>query len=77
MNDKGVNQTTRMHRLVCAFVVSKQQSQGFSHQGPYDVEAQASWPPPAYKLESYALYGKQIKMLLIYLYVFAEQWTLW
>ena len=26
-------------RLVCAFVVRKQRSQGFLHRGPYDVEA--------------------------------------
>ena len=45
-NNKGADQTARMHRLFCAFVVRKEQSQGFSHRGPYDVEAQASWPPP-------------------------------
>ena len=48
MNNKGADQTARMHRLVCAFVVCKQQSQGVSHGGPYDVEAHASWPPPGY-----------------------------
>ena len=47
-NNKGVDQTARMRRLVCAFVVHKQQFQGFSRRGPYDDEAQASWPPPAY-----------------------------
>ena len=44
-NNKSVDQTARMRRLVCAFVVSKKQYQGFSRQGPYDVEAQASWLP--------------------------------
>ena len=39
-NNKGSDQPARMRRLVCAFVVPKQQSQGFSHWGPYDVEAQ-------------------------------------
>ena len=38
-------------RLVCAFVVCRQQSQGFSHRGSYDVEVQASWPPPGYAPE--------------------------
>ena len=28
-NNKGADQTARMRRLVCAFVVRKQQSQGF------------------------------------------------
>ena len=37
-----------MCRLVCAFVVYKQQSQGVSHRGPCDAEANASWPPPCY-----------------------------
>ena len=47
-NNKGADQTAWMHRLVCAFVVRKQQSQGGSCRGPYDVEAHASWPPPCY-----------------------------
>ena len=38
-NNKGPDQTA----LVFAFVVCKQQSQGFWHRGTYDVEAQASW----------------------------------
>ena len=40
--------TFQMHMLDCAFVVGKQQSQGFSRRGPYDVESQASWPPSGY-----------------------------
>ena len=36
----------RMCRLLFAFVVHKQKSQGFLRQGPYDVEAQGSWHPP-------------------------------
>ena len=28
-----------MSKLICAFVVRKQQSQGFSRRGPFDVEA--------------------------------------
>ena len=47
-NNKGADQTARMRMLVCAFVVGKQQIQVFSRWGPYDVEAQASWPPPGY-----------------------------
>ena len=47
-NNKGADQTDRMRSLVCAFVVCKQPSQGFSRRGPYDIEAQASWPPPGY-----------------------------
>ena len=47
-NNKGADQTARMRRLVCGFVVRKQQSQGFSHRGPYGVEVQAFWPPPGY-----------------------------
>ena len=47
-NNKSADQTAQMGRLVCAFVVRKQQSQGFSHRGPYDVEAQASWPLSGY-----------------------------
>ena len=46
VNNKCADQTARMRRLVCAFIVRKQQSQGFSRRGPYGVEAQASWPPP-------------------------------
>ena len=42
-NNKGADQTARMRRLVCTFVVRK------SHRGPYDVEAQASWPLPGYE----------------------------
>ena len=54
VNNKGADQTALMRRLVCAFVVGKQQSQGFS----YDVEAHASRPPPGYnprwsKLQGY------------------------
>ena len=45
-NNKGADQTARMRRVVCAFVVRKQQSDGFSCRGPCDVEAHASWPPP-------------------------------
>ena len=40
VNNKRADQTARMRRLVCAFVVHKQQSQGFSRRGPYDAEAQ-------------------------------------
>ena len=47
-NNKGADQTAQMRRLVCAFVVRKQQSHGFWCRGPYDVEAHASWPPPGY-----------------------------
>ena len=50
-NNKCADQTARMHRLVCAFVVRKQQSQGFLRQGPYGVEVKASWPPPGYAPE--------------------------
>ena len=48
VNNKGADQTAWMRRLVCAFVVRKQQNQGFSRRGPYDVEPKASWPPPGY-----------------------------
>ena len=41
---KGADQTAHPRRLVCSFVVLNQQSHGFSHRAPYDVEAQASWP---------------------------------
>ena len=52
-NNKGVDQTARMRRLVCTLVVRKQQSQGFSLSDPYDVETQASWPPPGYAPDHY------------------------
>ena len=55
MINKGADQIAWMRSLVCVFVVCKwvfvvpkQQSQGFSRGGPYDVEAKASWPPPGY-----------------------------
>ena len=32
-NNKGADQTARMRRLICAFVVRKHQSQGFPHRG--------------------------------------------
>ena len=35
MNDKGADQTVRMRRLVCAFVVGKPLKTGFSLRGPY------------------------------------------
>ena len=47
-NNKGADQTARVCRLVCAFVVRKQQYHGFSCRSPYGVEAHASWPPPGY-----------------------------
>ena len=34
LNNKGADQTVRMHRLVCAFVVRRQLIQVFSRQGP-------------------------------------------
>ena len=43
-----------MHMLIWAIVVCKPQSQGFSHRGPYDIEAQASWPPPGYVPDVYS-----------------------
>ena len=55
-NNKGAVQTAQMDRLVCAFVVRQHQSHGFSRRGPYDVEAQASWPPPAYALRGYTVF---------------------
>ena len=54
-NNKGADQTVRMRRLVCAFVVCHQKSQGFSRQGLYDVESQASWPPPGYAPDGYCV----------------------
>ena len=48
VNNKGDDQTAWMCRMVCAFVIRKQQCWGFSRQGIYDVEAQASWPLPGY-----------------------------
>ena len=47
-NNDGADQTVHMRRLVCAFVIRKQQSQGFLRGGTYDVEVQASWPPSGY-----------------------------
>ena len=64
-NNKGADQTARMHMLVCAFVVHKQQRQGFSHRGQYDVEANASWPPPGYapdKLQNIYLLLHQVAL---------------
>ena len=49
-NNKSADQTAQMGRLVCAFVICKQQSQCFWCQGLYDVEAQASRPPPGYAI---------------------------
>ena len=39
VNNKDTDQTVRICRLVCPFVVLCD----FSHRGPCDVEAQASW----------------------------------
>ena len=52
VNNQGADQIARMHRLVCAFVVGKQQSEGFSQRSPYDVEDQASWPLSGYTPDS-------------------------
>ena len=49
-NNTGVDQTVWVRRLVCPFLAIRQQSQGFLRRCPYDVEAQASWPPPGYAL---------------------------
>ena len=49
-NNTGADQTVWMRRLVCPFLAIRQQSQGFLRRCPYDVEAQASWPPPGYAL---------------------------
>ena len=54
-NIKGADQAARMHTLICTFVVRKQQSQGFLCRGPYDVEAQNSWPPPGYTPVMYGI----------------------
>ena len=54
VNNKGADQTARMRRLVCAFVVCKQQSRGFSRWGPYDVETSAwlrAWDPNCLTLD--------------------------
>ena len=50
-----------MRRLVCPFLAIRQQSQGFLRRCPYDVEAQASWPPPGY-----ALIVKYFPCMLLY-----------
>ena len=42
MSNKGADQSARMRRLICVFVVFK----GFPHRDPYDVEVYASWPTP-------------------------------
>ena len=41
-NNKGADQTARKRRLVCNFVVRKQQSQGFLRRGLYDFETSVS-----------------------------------
>ena len=38
MNNKGADQTARMHRLVCAFVVLKPLKTGFLAMGPFYSE---------------------------------------
>ena len=38
MNNKGADQTARMGRLVCAFVVHKPGRQVFSHGGPFSKD---------------------------------------
>ena len=35
-NDEGADQTARMRRLVCAFVVRKPPKQALSRRGPYE-----------------------------------------
>ena len=60
VNNKGADQTARMRRLVCAYVIRKQQSQDFSRRGSYDVEAQASCPPPGYAPGYVKILYKQI-----------------
>ena len=47
-NNNGADQTARMRSLVCTFVVRKEENPGFSRGDPYDVETQASWPPPGF-----------------------------
>ena len=41
-NSKGADQSGRMHRLVCTFVVRKPQRQVFSHQGPHNASREGS-----------------------------------
>ena len=57
--NKCADQTARMRRLICAFVVRKQQSQRFSVRGSYDGEAKESWPPPGYAPEFQVGFGKE------------------
>ena len=45
---KSADQTAHLRRLVCSIVVRNQQNHVFTHRASYDVEAQASWPPPGY-----------------------------
>ena len=52
-NDKGVDQTARMRRLVCALLFAIKKSRGFSCTCPFDVEAKASWHPPGYVRASF------------------------
>ena len=47
-NNKCADQTAQVRRLVCAFVVRKHQSHGFSCWGSYDFEAQSSLPLSGY-----------------------------
>ena len=37
LNNKGADQTARMRRLICAFVVRMQQSPVFSRRDSYDI----------------------------------------
>ena len=48
VNNKGADQTARMRRLVCAFVVAASNKVRVSPIDPCDVEARASWPLPCY-----------------------------
>ena len=50
MNNKGADQTARMRRLICAFVVRKGQKQVFSWRGSNDKPAQSiKWIEPRHE----------------------------
>ena len=75
MNNKSADQTVPVFRLVCTFDVRKQQSQGFLREGPYDVEAQASWPPPGYAPDNEQMQFSGQKNCSVFIGAYAPIWS--
>ena len=63
MNNKGADQTVRMRRLVCSFVVSKPPKKVFLRRGPIkkslvmDSQIELSWQDTSFVYQQHVFYS--------------------